>query len=273
MKDTIVIIFSKNRAFQCHLTLSTFFARCKESDKTTVVVLYKADEQHENSYEKLEKEWMWKADIIPELDFREDLLFMLEENKYVLFVVDDCIFTHDFSLSEICQDLHKHPNAIGFSLRLGKNTNYCYTMNKAQNIPLELVSTPKRKIAYNWLGADLDFGYPAEVSSSIYRVSDFMKIFRQYGFGNPNALESLMNVVAKSTNKMPFLLCYKQSVAFCNPCNKVQTVAPNNRVGIDVYYTPENLLSLYDQGVRIDPEMFHGFVSNSTHMEVSLIHD
>jgi len=274
MKDIITIIFSKDRALQADLTLKTFHARCQDPELTDVVLFYTtSSNSHQKSYVQLEKEWGFDIDAFIEIDFREDLLSLLEDRKYVLFIVDDCIFTHDFSLEKISKNL-EHWQRFGFSLRLGKNTTHCYTMNTKQKFPADPVKVEENILSYCWDYKSFDFGYPAEVSSSMYRVDTFMDTFKAYDFRNPNELESLMASIATTwSNKMPFLLCYEQSVAFCNPCNKVQTVAPNNRAGMDIYYTPENLLSLYTQGVRIDPEMFHGFVSNSTHMEVSLIHD
>lgn len=274
MKDIVVVIFSRNRSLQCDLTLSTLHARCPDIDLADVVVLYKADEQHEKSYFQLEEDWMQKVDFVDEGNFKEDLLWLLEDKKYVLFVVDDCIFTHDFTLEDVVKSLDEQKRAIGFSLRVGHNTSYCYTVNKEQMLPtLKLVPYRKSRI-YNWTTAELDFAYPAEVSSSMYRIKDFIKMIDSYLFNCPNTLEALFSFLPRNTptgKKMPWLLCYEQSVAFCNPCNKVQTVVPNNRSGRNIKYAPAGLLSLYEAGLRIDPEKFNGFVSNSTHMEVDLI--
>jgi len=272
MKDMTTIIPSKNRPLQLSLALGSLFSRCENFEMPDVNVIYKCDSEYEDAYSNLKEEWAG-VNFIKENSFRHDVMNCLEGHPYVFFVVDDCIFTHDFDLRKTTNHLDNHENVFGVSLRLGKNTTYCYTMDRPQQIP-NFVANHSGILSYEWMDAQLDFAYPAEVSSSVYRTKDFATVFSAYRFRNPNELESLMFSVTRVFGRTMFLLsCFEQSVAFCNPCNKVQNVALNNRAGIDTYYTPENLLNLYNQGVRINPEMFHGFVSNSTHMEVSLIHD
>jgi hypothetical protein len=43
-----------------------------------------------------------------------------------------------------------------------------------------------------------------------------------------------------------------------------------NRANKNKKYSAENLLNLYEKGVRIDPNEFYGFVSESAHQEVDL---
>ena len=66
----------------------------------------------------------------------------------------------------------------------------------------------------------------------------------------------------------PELLCYKQSVAFAAPNNRVQSVALANRHGNYKSYSSYSLLELYMDGWRIDYKKFHGFISNAAHQEV-----
>ena len=50
-------------------------------------------------------------------------------------MVDDNIFVKDFLLKEIIEALDRNPRAIGFSLRLGRNTGYCYMQGRDQSLP------------------------------------------------------------------------------------------------------------------------------------------
>jgi hypothetical protein len=64
-------------------------------------------------------------------------------------------------------------------------------------------------------------------------------------------------------------LCYENSVTFCNPINKVQTVA-TNRAGSVVEYSSDHLAQLFESGYRIKVEAYTGFVPNACHQEVAL---
>ena len=55
--------------------------------------------------------------------------------NYVLFLVDDNIFVRDFSLQSACRALEQDPNALGFSLRLGRNIGFSYMLDKSQTLP------------------------------------------------------------------------------------------------------------------------------------------
>ena len=70
-----------------------------------------------------------------EHDFKKDLLACLIGHDYVFFMVDDNIFVKDFLLKDIIEALNRNHRAIGFSLRLGRNTGYCYMQRRDQSLP------------------------------------------------------------------------------------------------------------------------------------------
>lgn len=190
-------------------------------------------------------------------------------DSYILFLVDDNIFVRDFSLKNIAKALRNQPDSLGYSFRLGSNTTYCYALDQPQSIPeFEFVNSGFLK--FNWTQSKLDFAYPLEVSSSLYRVRDIFTLIAIQPFANPNELEYQIAVSAQSfTKKMPYLLCPERSYTFCNPVNVVQNFAAN-RVGDNAEYTSERLADLFDQGFRINVDTYAGFVPKSCHQEVSL---
>ena len=120
------VIFSKDRAMQLDATIRSFLLNCKDPHFVNLSVIYKASNTcHKETYNKLIKEYEL-VEFIEEEDFRKQLLSNLVSSRYVLFLVDDNIFVRDFHLSEITEALPKIPDALGFSLRLGKNINYNY---------------------------------------------------------------------------------------------------------------------------------------------------
>lgn len=265
----VSIIFSKDRPLQLELTLKTNEIYCKEKNIRNEIVLYKASNQRfENAYKKLASEYP-DTKFIKENSFKQDLLACVHNKEYVLFLVDDCIFTRYYSIKTISDFMNICGGVLGFSLRLGNNTTQCYPLRINNDIPI-MQPMGKNINAFSWKESGAgDFSYPLEVSSSMYRMENIKPLLEGSNYYSPNSLEWIMSISVKLFNSMPFLLCYETSPAFCNPINKIQT-ENNNRVGINPAYSIENLLILYESGYRIDYNLFNGFISNGAHQEVDI---
>ena len=143
-------------------------------------------------------------------------------------------------------------------MRLGENTVYCYALNAAQKLPM-FSSVEKDILKYDWVYAELDFGYPLEVSSSVYRVKEIYPLLAQIQFSNPNTLENQMAANKQIyVNTRPILLCGKFSFTFCAPLNIVQNVC-DNRVGSETCYSSETLANKFGEGYRIDVDKYTTF--------------
>lgn len=263
------IFFSKDRPMQLDASLRSFLRSCTSSQKVNLKVIYRcSNDWFENQYKLLILEYT-QVDFIKESTFKYDVISQLKGSDYVIFCVDDTIFTNGFSLDDIIVALEQHTDAIGFSLRLGVNTVYCYPLNKYQRLP-NFERIGNKILKFNWVNAEGDFGYPLELSSSIYRTQDILNLITSLDFFNPNTFESKLDQ-SKSIfyRSKPSLLCYKVSVAFSVPLNIVQT-AWKNRFSNNTNYSPENLLELFEKGFRIDIEEFQNFVSNACHQEVEV---
>lgn len=302
----IGIVFSYDRALQLDGTLRSFLQHCVDSDEVYLVVICKASSAlHRQHYDELGREYAQPGRIhfIVQRDFREDVLreliqhsngrpasksrrlalrlgwrfsfpsdigLKLNDGRYVLFLVDDNIFVRRFSLREVCAALVASPKAIGFSLRLGLNTTYCYPVNRTQSLPA-FTGLMGNVLRFNWTTADGDFGYPLEVSSSIYRLKDLLPVLLRLPFKNPNLLEGQMAGQSyRFRETKPELLCYTQSVTFCNPVNKVQTIAAN-RSGEQIEYSTEELAQQFELGYRMNLEDYAGFTPTACHQEVELV--
>jgi hypothetical protein len=191
-------------------------------------------------------------------------------DTFVLFLVDDNIFVRDFYIKDALDTLKEQNNVLGFSLRLGRNTSHCYTQNRIQELPdfMELDGDITR---FNWITSEGDFGYPLEVSSSIYRLKDILPLLTWLNFENPNVLEARMAFHADVFQyNSPFLGCYRNSVTFCNPVNVVQNIMPN-RLKNDIQYTANGLAFRFERGERIWVESYSGFSPHGCHQEVELV--
>lgn len=266
----ITVLFSKDRAMQCDLAINSLKENCIGEHK--VHVLYAcSNKRHEESYKTLMNEHP-QIFFHKENNFKLDLLELVKDQDYVMFLVDDNIFTNNFNVYHILRLLNAHPESIGFSLRLGVNTTYCYSLDQEQEIP-PCVKLADNILMFGWGEAKADFNYPLELSSSIYKVKNILPILNNTDYSNPNGLEWNMacsSPMFKSTK--PMLMCYEQSVAFCNPINKTQRVN-NNRSGNKSEYSIESLLKLYESGIRIDYKKFNHYVPNGCHEEVELTLD
>lgn len=269
MPDIQGLIFSKDRPLQLDGTLRSFKRHCRDADGVTVRVLYTASTSRLRSlYRQLMREHP-EIHFVEEFDFRRDTNFLLTLHEFVLLLVDDCLFVGDFSLTDCVAALGRHPDAIGVSLRLGGNASTCYTLNKPQQLPT-LTPASGSLLAFQWPGADGDFGYPLEVSSSVYRAADLRELLKQTAFRNPNTLESeLANRAEYMCESHPMLLCPSQSLAFCAPVNLVQQVC-ENRAGNQSELSAGALAEKFAQGWRVDVARFDGFVPTGCHQEVDL---
>ncbi len=262
------MIFSKDRAMQLDALLRSFYLNCKDKEFIDLKVIYKTSNLfHKSHYERLQATYD-SVKFILESDFKKDLLSNLDGFEYVLFMVDDNIFIKEFSVSEIMNSLLFEKEAIGFSLRLGENIKFHYPSNSAQVQP-ELKSLNDKMLKVNWTNASGYFGYPLEVSSSVYRIKDLFGLLNDLDYQNPNTLESeLARNRDRFISDKRYLLCYDKSIAFCNPANIVQDVFKENRKGNSKEYSPYNLGRLFDEGFVIDIHKYRDFLPEACHKEI-----
>jgi hypothetical protein len=296
------LVFSRDRAMQLDALLRSLIKHCRDHQQVQFFVIYRASNpQHTRQYSMLESQYAPAKNIqfIPEGKFRSDLYRCVlaikfgdpvspflgkilafgwkaglaprleKEARFLLFLVDDNIIFSDFSFDAVLNALRQNEKAIGFSLRLGLNITHSYTLDNAQNLDRYSYQNDQ-VIEYEWISAEGDFGYPLEVSSSVYRYLDLLPLLARLRFDNPNTLESLLALNSQRFDDIkPRLLCFDRSVTFCNPINKVQTRF-ENRAGREAKYSCQSLADLFDDGYRIDINEYSGFVPNSCHQEVEL---
>lgn len=241
---------------------------CRDLAHCDQVVIYTCSHQrHDRQYDAVKAVYP-RVRFIKEGCFQSDLLEALQDHSHVLFLVDDNVFVRSWEILQVLTVMAENDDTIGFSLRLGKNTTFCYSLNTQQQLPaFDMLSQGILK--YRWLGAEADFGYPLEVSSSLYRVRDLWSLIEEgQGLGNPNLLEAhLDGSKSKYTDSLPCLMCFEQSAAFCNPVNVVQSQYANRRGG-DPALAATELMRRFELGYRIDLRPFEGFIPSSCHQLV-----
>jgi len=263
------IIFSKDRALQLDGALRSLYLHCLDISNFQMKVLYTTSNAFfEAQYDRLKTEYPM-VQFMREDQFKLQLIASMEPYAYVLFIVDDCLFVRDFTLQSVMNTLAAHNDLIGFSLRLGPNIRYCYTMSAAQSIPQHQI-IDYGYCKFNWTSAQYEFAYPIEVSSSVYRTANLLPRLRDLDFSNPNTLEGCMAGRAHELSEgRQFLACSEVSLAFCNPLNVVQNVYAN-RAGNRKEYSAEELALLFENGDRINVDKYTNFIPNACHEHVDI---
>jgi hypothetical protein len=269
-KNITGLVFSKDRAMQLDGTLRSFFLHCKDADNIDISVLYTtSDWVHKRQYQKLAACYP-EVNFVEETSFKQQVLECIKPYEYVLFLVDDILFTRDFSVSEMVGHLDTNDDSLGFSLRLGMNTTYCYMLYRVQKLPA-FTSIDEDTLKFRWTEAEYDFNYPLEVSMSIYRLEDIYPLLENLAFTNPNSMEYVMSCSAYNFgSSRPHLLCKRNSLAFGYPVNIVQTFYTANRFGNEYRYSIKELAELFDMGYRIDVKKYNMLDTNSICYEVKL---
>jgi hypothetical protein len=128
-------------------------------------------------------------------------------------------------------------------------------------------------LTYDWTGADLDFGYPLELSSSLYRAGDLVPLIERLAYRNPNTFEAALARAAPTfAGSRPRLACLERSVALSIPANIVQTTWAN-RVAAEAGASPAALLRHFRDGDRLDLGRYGDLVPNACHQEVAFVYE
>jgi hypothetical protein len=270
------IVFSKDRPLQLAATLASFKATLHADDwgRAEVVVLYLAtDEQMYERYHILRQEFGWAA-FVPQHEpheggFHRTFATLCQGTKHLCFVVDDTLFVRPWSSGEAIEAMDSHPAAapLGISLRLGQNCTHSYVKGDVpQNVP-HMYRADNGWFVYHWPSAEMDFDYPLEVSSSIYRTEDIYPLINHGGYRNPNELEMVLAAARGGFKETrPMLLCPEKSIAFSNPLNVVQTTC-FSRAQYGYGYKVDTLGRLFDAGFRVNLKDVMGYTPRAVHEE------
>lgn len=275
--NTICLIFSKDRPMQLSATLDTIKHRMKDLNFVDVCILYKCStKRYEVAYRKLKQKYDCKFINEKKNGFYLTCLQLLNSicYDYILFFTDDTILFDNVYIQDITRTLNKHPTAIGFSLRLGENTNFCYMKDQPQKIGNSkriINDIHKDKIIYEWTNSTHDFGYPLELSSSLYRRCFAFHLIRNLDFKDPNTMEFKMDAHKHLFSSLsPHLISFKTSKAVSIPANLTQQSYHNKHVG-KKEFSINNLLKLFEKNRKIDISIFEKIRPNSVHVEIPYV--
>jgi hypothetical protein len=308
----MIIVFSKDRAFQLEACLRSLLAQCADASQVPIRVLWTAStDKHERAYAILRESYAAWPNLlfVRESKFRVDFLALLgglapssfgawilrtveklpaswlkkiarpltasllRAPSAVLYVVDDSIFLRPFHFRECAKLLLAKPEALAFSLRLGRGLTRFYMGDRDQVVPeLALVGTHPDVVQFRWAEADGDFSYPLEVSSSLLKSEVILSRLLRKEWRTPNTLEmALANMSGRYKREYPMLLTFGEPRAVSVPLNMVQKDFTDNRHGGQERYHPDSLCALFLEGLRADLSGLDRIKPTSVHAEIELL--
>lgn len=248
----INIVFSRDRAMQLHAFLTSYRDCVMPLDHVYVLVSASTN-RHATAY----REVFASHDFaVPhwQVDFKRDLLEILPHEGCVTFFVDDQIFIRPWSIEEW----------PGLSLRLAPHLTRCYTMNVAQPVPEFEESLDM--LLWCWADGQLDWSYPISVDGHVFEATELRHLLESIQFSSPNTLEAALQSFVPQFQRRRGA-CYRESRVVNVPWNRVQTDWANRSGDV----SPDSLLALWEDGLRVHVETMYGVVNESVHQEFPLV--
>ena len=285
-----IFVPSCDRALQLDGTLRSMQRHCIDLGLACISVIFKAtSREHREAYGVLSREHPQVRFVMEDHFAKASRRLLgaasgsrprrfprrrLTAGEVQTFVVDDTLFVRSFSLALVSTALARYPSALGFSLRLGETIRFCQPLGRLSTPPTLVHldgSGDDEIVAAKWVGREPDWGYPLEISSSVYRRAQLANLLRRISFDSPSTLEDALWQYRKAVEEPhPNLLCFRKPRAFSLPLNRVQQIAGNPISGHE-RHSVERLANLYLQGWRIDVAAYEGFVPHACHEETELL--
>jgi glycosyltransferase involved in cell wall biosynthesis len=258
-----LVVFSYDRPMQLYAYLESLQKYVEGIGK--VCVIYRTThENYSNAYDLVKQTFpevvFCKQSDTPHADFKP--LVMQEAfsgpSAHLLFAVDDIIIKDFIDLNGAIRALEL-TQAKGFYLRLGTHVDYCYTVDQNQGIP-PLIPLKNKIYAWQFKEGKGDWCYPHSLDMTLYKKDVIQPELLKLSFKTPNELESEW---AKKAKKKQIGLCYEVSKIVNVPENLVNQSSNRHRNG----HSPEELLSLFNEGLKIDISDFYQIENHSVHIE------
>ncbi len=255
-----LVIFSFDRPMQLFALLESIEAYA--TGLNSIDVIYRTSSQeYETAYKEVFARFPKARPIHEEKgSFRRLCLNSVAEapSPYIAFAVDDLVLTRSTNFALSAQALSR-TQGYGFYLSNGLNLRQCYMKNKEQPLPLH-IALDHGIYAWQFKQGEADWNYPHTLDLCIYRKADVQKDLQALPFHNPPTLES--SWAHKGRSKRVGLF-FATSSCVNIPLN---LVAPSHN-RFNNHYTPKELLTLFNQGLKIDITPLKGIDNPSRHID------
>ena len=267
------ICFSKDRPYQLNEFLRTLLQYISiqgqtPADSMDIFVIYKSDEKWRRLYGKVRMAFS-TVQFIEEKDFGEDLkrIVFTTECEYVMFGVDDSLFYDSFDLKHALMFLSdSNLNAFAFHFRL--HPSICYSHTAGQSLyplpPFKIypseINGQVAILMYEREKGNLDWNYPWELCSSVYRTEVVQSMINRIGSKYEDKGLSHPNLLEFNGSRIVHHKEFQHLARCAVPNTRISTVLTINRVQDvfknDIYANAEGDLSILntrlDIGSNID---------------------
>lgn len=263
-----LIIFSKNRACQLELLLTSIYKNANDLfDK--ISILYKSFDDFNEGYKLLINKQNFKDINFYSENYFDSDLFNLISNDYDLttFVVDDAVIYKNINGKKNTILNCFTNNTVCFSLRLGLNCNYSHPANLNYKIKDYVINDGIVTVDY-YLQEIGDFKYPLSTDGHIYKTNFIKGLLQAIPFNNPNTLEANLQTFVIRNVIPRFIHFFEDSKLVSIPVNLVNTTF-NNRNGLFYNISAEKLNEKYLNGNIIDFDLLNFDNINGPHKELN----
>lgn len=254
-----MLIFSKDRPLQLDGLLRSIYKHYTSRPKVTV--LYKFNSEFEQAYNFLIEKYD-QIVFIQETNFERQVRDWLDQidTEYFCFSCDDVLINRKVDLGLINSTFIDNQAIFSFSIRLGSCINYCQPSKQQMDFDRgdeDINVFDPSTFPHNW-----DFGYPFEVTGTIYRTSNFRNFLLTLPEGilrHPNIMEGPISAHLHAIPGL-YMACFKEPCSLTITVNRVQEISKNE---IFEEVSTEKLLELWDEGKRLDIDYYEGYKHNA----------
>lgn len=260
---TDILIFSKDRACQLDLLLTSLEEKC--SNIGNISVIYKhSDQKFSNAYMICMADHK-SVNFMKEIDFQSQVKSWLNDHQRsntIALAVDDDIVRDNINFEEISQILMSNPHLVCYSPKLGLQLTQCYSLNLPQPTPNGNVINGY--FVWDWRNAMHDWQYVFSVGGHVFRTVEIAAWISSFSFSNPNNLEDAMQQVKNHFIVPPTAISHVVSKMINTPMNRVQKTHPNRCGEISHIELNEKYLS----GNKLDSLEYYKVIPHACHESV-----
>lgn len=264
---TDILIFSKDRACQLDLLLSSLKEEVKNFSSITVLFL-SSNEFFDNAYKICKKEHP-EVRFEQEFNFKQQVVSWINDSSRAyasMMLVDDIVFKEELDLNEIAGLLTNNKHILCYSPRLGLHLTDCYTMDE-KNVEAPNGNLFNEYFAWDWTTGRLDWNYPMSVDGHVFRTSELASWITYLGFNNPNTLEASMQQIQYYAILQQIMICNRISKLVNIPMNRVQNTFQNKFGKV----SHVELNECYLNGKRLDKEAYHKVLNRGCHEDLEVV--
>jgi hypothetical protein len=258
------LIFSRDRAMQLDLLLRSLAVNGRGVFAPIYVLYHATTSEHAESYRVCGTEHPSTTLIADSPSSLRLAGRLTERADWACCLTDDSVLY--LPLSSTLPHEGVAPDVLCLSLRLGRNTMFCYPHNRTH--PLPAFEQRGTLLVWDWTRASGDFGYPGSLDGHVFRGATLRAaLYDCLPSASPNQIED--HLVRAVDGDRRLMACYQHSHLVGLPINVVNRTHAN-RNSQSHHYPVASLLQRYLAGERINQDALDFSDVRGAHQEIRL---